>query len=1186
MGDKGRNHPDDDFPTLVGGSAAVSSGSSDAGSSPPPDSPTIVDLGSDAPTMHEGTPPPGAVRPPQAEDENFFKNGTVLAGRYEILSVLGEGGMGAVYKAKDRELNRTVALKVIRPELARNSAIVERFKHELRLSHQVTHKNVIRIYDLGEGEGVKFITMEFIDGQDLRSLIREKQKFSPEEAVETMRQVCQALDAAHSVGVIHRDLKPQNIIRDTNGRVLVMDFGLARSIAGDGMTQTGALVGTMEYMSPEQALGKELDHRSDIFAAGLIFYELLTGNMPFQADSAIASLLKRTQERAAPVSSHDASIPPLLSDIVSKCLDPDITLRYSSSSQIVADLEAWQGGRAAATLSFPTSSRPWGQTIPWHWIGGVAAALVLAIAGFLFRDKLFVPSAKPTVPVVSLAIMPFRNASGDSSVNWMGVTVAEMLNMDMGESASLRTVPSDRVNQILRDQRVAPDAILSPETLRRVAEFTGADRLLWGQYLKLGDQIRIDATLQDLKQHHNFALKAEAASEKDLPKALQQLAESVQKSLELPAESIKELQAKTFKPSSQSVQALRFYSEGLQLARQGKNLDAVRQFEAATKEDANFALAYSKLGGTYAALGYGDKAQECSQKAVDLSDKVSAQEKYLILAGDARVSKNNAKAIESYENLAKILPDDSDVQYALGRLYEDTAALDKARAYYEKLLVRDPKNADVLLHMGWVAVKGNNPQGSLDYLNRALTLAIQLGNDEEKAPILDAIATAYQYMNKRDEALNNFQEALRIKRRLGDKGGIADTLNWMAGVQQDVGKPDQARKSYEEAVGLRREVGDKMGLGRSLTDLGLFNESLGRYDEALALSKEGLALLGEVGDRQNEANCLNNIGWIYLDKADYANAMTYFQQALDMRQKIGSPAFIADSFYNIGDTYTRMGQYNQATDDFLKALDLWRKAGDKRGVAFASYGLGKTFQYQGRYGAALSSQQDALQSWHEVNESGFWLPQIQASYGNTLTLLGQGAEAQKNLDEALRTAREIKNDPLVVQILNFEGDRLFYSGDFAAARLRFEQASKVVLHTTDREQTLVTKFNLAKVAVMQGHSREQFSSLQSLAEEADRSGLKYLAVECSIYRGQALIEAKEYARAQEALRRALANSEKLGLQVSLAKSHYLLAEALRLGGAQGEAPRHYAEARRILNEIVKEAHSETLLKRIDLAKIY
>jgi tetratricopeptide (TPR) repeat protein len=185
-----------------------------------------------------------------------------------------------------------------------------------------------------------------------------------------------------------------------------------------------------------------------------------------------------------------------------------------------------------------------------------------------------------------------------------------------------------------------------------------------------------------------------------------------------------------------------------------------------------------------------------------------------------------------------------------------------------------------------------------------------------------------------------------------------------------------------------------------------------------------------------------------------------------------------------------------------------------------------------------------------------------------------------------RTAREIKNEPLVAQILNFEGDRLFYSGDLSAARLLFEQALKVVSHTTDREQTLLTKFNLAKVAVMQGHSREEFRTLQSLAEEADRAGFKHLAVECTLYLGQALIAAKEYSRAQEVLQRTLANAEKVGLQVSLAKGHYLLAEALRLGGTQGEAPRQYTEARRILEEVGKEAHSETLLKRSDLARMY
>src|SRR5713226_5314404 len=572
-----------------------------------PDAPTMIDAGPDAPTLADAgpLPRPRAPRPVSQSGGQFVLHpGTILGQRYEILQILGEGGMGSVYKARDRELNRMVALKVIRPDLAGNQSIIDRFKQELLLSHQVTHKNVIRIYDLSEAEGMKFITMEYIEGEDLRALIQEKHKLSPEAAVEIMQQVCRALEAAHSVGVIHRDLRPQNVRRDKTGRILVMDFGLARTLEGGGMTQTGALIGTMDYMSPEQALGKDLDQRSDIFALGLIFYELLTGKMPFKAESAVASLLKRTQQRAAPVSSHDAAIPRALINLVGKCLEPDLKLRYQSASEILTDLNAWQGKGAAATLRFPAVGT-WGQTIPWHWVGGIAAVLVLALVAFLFRAKLFGPTAgqTSTAPVVSLAILPFRNASGDSSLNWLGTTVPEMLRTDMGESAYLRTVPSERVNQILHDLRVAPDATLDPDTLRRVAEFTSADRVLWGQYIKLGDQIRIDATLQDLKRQRNFALKTEAASEKELPKALQQLAESVQKSLALPPETIKELQAKSLKPSSQSVQALRYYSEGAQLARQGKNLDAVKKFEAATQEDPNFALAYSKLGGAYAALG-------------------------------------------------------------------------------------------------------------------------------------------------------------------------------------------------------------------------------------------------------------------------------------------------------------------------------------------------------------------------------------------------------------------------------------------------------------------------------------------------------------------------------------------------------------------------------------------------------
>ncbi len=573
-----------------------------------------------------------------------------------------------------------VALKVIRPELAGSQAIIDRFKQELLLATRVTHKNVIRIYDLSEAEGMKFITMEFVEGEDLRSLMQQKKKLAPEEAVEIMLQVCRALEAAHSVGIIHRDLKPQNIMRDKAGRILVMDFGLARTLEGDGMTQTGALVGTMDYMSPEQALGKELDQRSDLFTLGLIFYELLTGKMPYKADSVVASLLKRTQERAAPVSSHDASIPRPLSDIVGKCMDPDVKLRYENSAQIMADLEAWQGGHAAATLHFPSGVRPWGQSrLPWHWFGAAAAVVVLAIVGFLFRGALFGPRTKaPTGPVVSLAILPFRNASGDPGLDWLGPSIAEMLSTDVGQSSQLRTVSPNVLHQIFTDLRISSSTVLDPSTIRRVADFSSADRVVWGQYAKFGDQIRIDATLQDIKNDRTVPLKIDVPSEKEIPGAIDRLAESIRQKLALPDDVLKQLKASSFQPVSQSVDALRAYNLGIGFQRDGKNLEAQKQFETATEEDPSFALAFSRLAQTYSSLGYDGEAEQSAQKAVTLGQDLPEAEKYLISAIRSQVTKNYPEAIKAYENLAKASPDNSDVQSALASLYEDDGDFAKA----------------------------------------------------------------------------------------------------------------------------------------------------------------------------------------------------------------------------------------------------------------------------------------------------------------------------------------------------------------------------------------------------------------------------------------------------------------------------------------------------------------------------
>jgi eukaryotic-like serine/threonine-protein kinase len=1185
MGGRDSLRPDE-FPTMAGGTAAIKSDTAAPSSNPSSsDQMMTIEIAPDSPTLITAAPRIAAPGAFGAGEQSLLLPGAVLGQRYEILGVLGQGGMGAVYKARDREVNRDIALKVIRPDLAGNSSILERFKQELVLSHQVTHRNVVRIYDFGDADGMKFITMEYIEGSDLRSIVLEKKKFAPEEAVDIMLQVCRALEAAHGVGVIHRDLKPQNIMRDNSGRVVVMDFGLARLIESNGMTQTGALVGTMEYMSPEQALGSSLDQRSDLFTLGLIFYELLTGKMPFAADSALASLIKRTQERAAPVSQHDKTIPAGLTNIVTKCMERDPKLRYQSATELLNNLEAWQGKRAGATLNFPLSQRPWGQTVPWHWVGGVLALLVLAIVGFLLRSKLSSDNTTTPGPVVSVAVLPLKNASGDPSTDWLGATISEMLITDMGQSASLRTVPSDRVNQILHDLRIAPDATISPETLRRVAEFTTSDHVVWGQYVKLGDQIRIDVTLRDLKQQRNFALKADAANEKELPKVLQQLAESVGENLSLPSTAIKELQAKSLKPSSQSVPALRYYSEGVDFLRQAKFVEAQKSLLAATQQDGNFALAYAKLGQAYANLGYANEAEQAARKAVDLGEDLPPQEKNLITAIHYQTINDTQKAIEAYESVAKVLPEDSDVRFALGDLYNTGGFFDKARENYDKLLARDPKYIEALYGRASVEISSGNSQNALEYLNRALSLSIELGNQQEQSRLLYGLGVAYSTLSKPEEALRNYESALAIQRKLDAKRDIAMTLNGIGQIDDALGKSADAAKSFEEALRLRRELGNKRDIGDTLLDFANFYETRGQNEKALDMLKESLQIQRDVGNQAYEAVCLNNIGMNYADEGRYEDALTYLTQGAELREKLKDPGEIADSNFSMAEILTKLGQYDQALPRYMKALELWRGLNDKRHVAYASYGLGNLFEQQGRLGAALDAKNEAAKTIREVQDQ-VETAEMLGGYADTLAALGRTQEAEKTATDALELARQVKNQSFIGQNLNALGDTFFYRGNMQEAAARYQQALEIASKANNRRLTLAAKVNLAKLAVQQERSGASIGPLRTLAEQADTAGLKYLSIECSIYVGEALLNTKDYAKAQQELNRALARSEKLGLQLLQAKSHYLLANALRLSGNTQEASRHYSNAHRILDTINTDAKSDTFLKRSDLATIY
>jgi len=1212
MAEDNRRLPPNDSRTHGGVARPVRpSGTADAGasnnaSSPAADAksysdlPTVPDHGPDSPTLAEENGPASArtpVPPRLFGEQPMLQSGTVLAGRYEILEMLGEGGMGAVYKARDRELTRTVALKVIRPDLVRNPAIIERFKQELRLSHQVTHKNVIRIYDLGEGEGVKFITMEYIEGKDLRALIREKKKFTPEETVNVIQQVCQALDAAHSVGVIHRDLKPQNIMRDCSGRILVMDFGLARTLQGDGMTQTGALVGTMEYMSPEQALGVELDQRSDIFALGLIFYEMLTGKMPFAAESALASLIKRTQTRPIPVSNIDAHIPEALSGIVSKCLERDPAARFASIQELVEEIEVWQGKRTHSGRSIVAPEKAT-QTdallaetrFQWKWLGAGVFALVLAVGtyfGVRHRIQRFngESQGKPG-SVMSLAVIPFHNDSGDPSLDWLSSSLSENLSTDIGQSAHLHSVSPGRLQQVLHDLHISPQSQLDPSELKRIAEFTNADTVVFGQYARVGDRIRVNSTIRDLTNDRQYHIATEVDSDKDLLTGLSKLADELRQMLASSPEILKELQSQTPFVMTKSVPALRDYNEALQLSRSGKDQDAAKKFEDAVAEDHSFAMAYSKLALCYHRLGFDDRAEQASRRAVTLSDNLPTQERYLIDANHDVIVNDTAAAISAYEKLTLGTPNDADAQFMLAGLYEQVSNYDEARKRLTRVRSADSKNVDVLLASGRVEIEAGNPQAGLDFLNSAYSLATQFGNEETKASVEIQLGHAYQALNKLDEALKNYTAALEIRKKLGLEKGVASSLNNIARVQDKLGNSSEALTNYKASLAVYQHIGDKHGTALILMNMGSYYADHAKYAEALKSTTDALTFFRDLGDEANQALCLNNVGSIRSYMDNFQDALTSYQQAYQIREKLKLTDDMAQSLQNLAETNVDLGQYDTAVKQYLKALEIARNSGDRNGVAVNSSGLGALFTLQGKYGSALSALQESLKDFQQANDHTWLMVEATGRYGNALSEVGRWDEGQKSLGDAVKLAIEVKNDTVLAQVLDQLGDSYFYRGDYSIARQQYEKALQVATKSKSRILLANSRFNLAKLDVVQGRSTSAIPVLKKQVEEFDSLGLKAGSVQSSIYLAEALLATKKPAEAQQELDRTIKLAEKLGLLVEQACAHYLMGQALDKLGRSNQATPQYREAVSILESLSREDGASHILERSDLKDIY
>ena len=428
-----------------------------------------------------------------------FEPGSSFGARYRIESLLGQGGMGAVYKAFDIELGRTVALKLVRPELAASVETMQRFKQELLLAGKISHKNILRIYDLGDSDGIKFITMAFVEGSDLSNLIEAAGRLPLDRVLKFTRQLCAALEAAHREGVVHRDLKPQNILIDQTDTLYVSDFGLAKSLAPEAssMTRTGQLLGTPRYMSPEQVEGKEVDHRSDLYSLGLILFEMFTAEVPFRGESALQIMFQRVTAAPKDPRTLCPDLPDYLANIILKCLEKDPANRYQNAREILTDIEAQNAPEVSAPARTKTIKLP--RSLPrsaWILASGIALAigLVLLIPRTRHLLKIRSPAGAGTTEQVTIqhymAVVPLRIVGNQHDTGYIADGVVDSLSAKLSGLKNVYIAPANAVSIAVKQQ--------DPQ---KIAHALGVKLLLEGTLTSgSNDTIAITITLDDTAQ--------------------------------------------------------------------------------------------------------------------------------------------------------------------------------------------------------------------------------------------------------------------------------------------------------------------------------------------------------------------------------------------------------------------------------------------------------------------------------------------------------------------------------------------------------------------------------------------------------------------------------------------------------------------------------------------------------------
>jgi serine/threonine protein kinase/tetratricopeptide (TPR) repeat protein len=630
-------------------------------------------------------------------------SGTKL-GRYEIRSLIGKGGMGEVYLANDTELDRTVAVKILPPEVARDQQRLQRFIQEARSASALNHPHIITIYEIGTAGESKFIATEFIDGETLRERMNHGLRLL--DVLEFSSQIASALVAAHTAGIVHRDIKPENVMVRKDGYVKVLDFGLAKlteakDSSADGeaptraMVNTGAgtVMGTATYMSPEQAKGVHVDERTDIWSLGALLYEMTTGHLPFKGETPTETISLILLKEPPSMARYADDIPDELDRIVTKALTKDLDERYQTSKDLLIDLKHLKRKievdaeidrtvppeirAAASTHSHPGASTASGTNLTQvstgerrassaeyvvseikkhrtgaYIGGGLAVLVVAALAFFYFPSRTPALTEKDTV-----LLADFVNTTGEPVFDG---TLNQALSVQLGQSPYLNIFPDDRVHEALKFMGRQPNERVTRDIAKEICQRNGIKAMILGSIAGLGTHYVL--TLEAINAGDGSSIakeQVEADSKEHVLTSLGKAATSLREKLGESLTSLKKFDAPVEQATTSSLDALKAYTQATEIFQQGDNNGAIRWFKKAIEIDPNFAMAYGRLGVIYNNMFQSDLGEQYSQKAYDLRNRVSERERFYLEEKYATyVTGDREEAVKVLKSWVQTYPND------------------------------------------------------------------------------------------------------------------------------------------------------------------------------------------------------------------------------------------------------------------------------------------------------------------------------------------------------------------------------------------------------------------------------------------------------------------------------------------------------------------------------------------------